>query len=365
MVRVIVRILHAEAAPTAGPYVRLLAEARRSVADGLRAGFVAAGADDVRLVSGPSDDTPFGARLRAVLAEAGKGPFGLVVLGSGSIPLAGPVDLRAFVATAARDTQDALANNRYSADVVAIARADALPRLPDLPGDNALPRWLEGQAAWSVADMRSRWRLQVDLDSPLDVELIRPGALPANVATRVRERLEAVRDVAADRRLEMVVAGRTSAGTLRWLERHAAARVRALVEERGLRASAREALGSTGEAGETADARPQRPPRSILGALLDRDGPEALGDRLAELGEAALVDSRVLLAHRLGADEAAWPSPENRFASDLLDADRVADPWLRALTRSAADAPIPILLGGHTLVGPGLRLAIRPPRRRR
>ena len=64
----------------------------------------------------------------------------------------------------------------------------------------------------------------------------------------------------------------------------------------------------------------------------------------------------MLLAHRLGVDESAWPSAEDRFASDLLLPERVADPWLRALTASALAAPIPVLLGGHTLVGPGLRL---------
>ena len=72
---------------------------------------------------------------------------------------------------------------------------------------------------------------------------------------------------------------------------------------------------------------------------------------------------RVLLAHRSGVDESAWPSPEDRFASVLLLAERVHDPWLRALTRAAAEAPIPVLLGGHTLVGPGLRVALRPRRR--
>jgi len=96
----------------------------------------------------------------------------------------------------------------------------------------------------------------------------------------------------------------------------------------------------------------------VLGLVLDDRGPEALGGVLAELGNGALVDSRVLLAHRLGADEAAWPRAEDRFASDLLLADRVADPWLRALTTAARDASIPILLGGHTLVGPGVRLAL-------
>ena len=46
-------------------------------------------------------------------------------------------------------------------------------------------------------------------------------------------------------------------------------------------------------------------------------------------GDAALVDTRVLLAHRLGADERRWPAAEDRFASDLLLHEHVADPWLR------------------------------------
>ena len=97
---------------------------------------------------------------------------------------------------------------------------------------------------------------------------------------------------------------------------------------------------------------------SLLGMLLDRDGPEALGTRLAELGQAAVIDTRVLLAHRFGADEAGWPRAEDRFASDLLLPDRIEDAWLRGLTAAAVTAPIPVVLGGHTLVGPGLGLAI-------
>jgi hypothetical protein len=107
----------------------------------------------------------------------------------------------------------------------------------------------------------------------------------------------------------------------------------------------------------------QRPARSSLGLLLDRDGPEAFGPRLAELADAALVDTRVLLAHRFGAEESGWPVAEDRYASDLLLPDRIDDPWLRDLTASARDATIPVVLGGHTLVGPGLRLAIRGDRR--
>jgi len=106
-----------------------------------------------------------------------------------------------------------------------------------------------------------------------------------------------------------------------------------------------------------AGATPRRP-RSILGELLDRDGPEALALAVSRLADAAVIDTRVLMAHRFGPAESAWPSAEDRFASDLLLDSTIADPWLRALTSSAATATAdhPILLGGHTLVNGGLRL---------
>jgi hypothetical protein len=364
---VTVIILHPEPGPDTGPLERLLGEVRRTRAEALRAAFATLGADEVRVVSGPPDDVTFGRRLGAAVDRAR--PGGLVILGSGAVPLATPTDLAAFLDVARTDDRTALANNRYSADIVAIASAAALPAIPDLPGDNALPRWLEERAGWSVGDLRGRWRLQVDLDSPLDLLLTGQGA--GGWATPALERLEAVRDALGDRRAEVVVAGRTSAGTLAWLERHAAARTRAIVEERGLRASSPLAMAPLPtDANPRADdllagtSRP-RPPRSVLGLLLDETGPDALGRILAELGDAAVVDSRVLLAHRLGADERAWPSAEDRFASDLLSPASIADPWLRTLTAAAADASIPVLLGGHALVGPGIRLLTTPRRRRR
>ena len=359
MARVIVRILHPPLAPTAGPLERLLAAARVAAAERHLAGFRRAGADDVAIVSESADDTPFGARLRRLVAIAVEQAAGLVVLGSGSIPLATLADRSRFIDAAAGriGPRTALANNRYSADAIAIAGPSELPPIPDMPSDNALPRWLTERAGWSVSDFGRSWRLQVDLDSPLDVELAFPGRTADPGLDLVRMRLAAVRAVAADRRAEILVSGRTSATSLRWLETRTAARTRALVEERGLRASSRLALGESPSDGLS----PERPPRSLLGVLLDRDGPEALGILLAGLADGALVDIRVLLAHRLGPDERAWPSAEDRFASDLLLPDLVRDPWLRALTASAATAPIPIVLGGHSLVGPGIRLAIRRP----
>jgi hypothetical protein len=354
MAGVVVLILHRQAASGAGPLERWVADARLQVAEDRRMAFVAAGARDARIVSGPPDDTTFGARLRAFV-EAER-PAGLVVLGSGSIPLARPADLRAFLAAGGAPAPIALTNNRFSADVVAVSRAEVLREVPDLTADNALPRWLDEVCGYPVAERRG-WHLGVDVDGPLDVVLLqgRGVVAPPEVdLAPVLDALERLAAAAADRRAEVVVAGRTSAATLAWLERYRPARVRALVEERGLRGASLAAIADP--AGATSL---RRPPASVLGALLDRDGPAALGGLIAKLGDGAAIDSRVLLAHRHGADERAWPSAEDRFASDLLLADRIADPWLRELTTSAATASVPIVLGGHTLVGPGLRLALR------
>lgn len=351
---VTVLVLHPPLPAGAGPLAGALDAARRELAARHLAGFRAAGAATVALVEEARVE-PFGARLRRLAAEAGTP--GLVVLGSGAMVLARPADYRAFVAAAASDVPAALANNRFSADVVAVAGAAVLRGLPDLPADNALPRWLEEVEGYPVGDLRRRWRLGFDLDSPADVVLA-GGALPSAAAgSPLSAQLAAVRSVIADRRAELSVAGRVSVGTLAALERRAPCRIRALVEERGLRAASRLAQGDSPWTRPTAASRAaDRPPVSTLGLLLDRDGPGQLGRLLARLGDASIVDTRVLLAHRLGPDEEVWPRPEDRFASDLLLPDQVADPWLRSLTTAATAAPIPVLLGGHTLVSPGLRL---------
>jgi hypothetical protein len=364
---VLVLILHAEAARGSGPLEGELAEARRALAERQRRRWLAAGADEVAVAAGPPDGRTFGERLRGATSSgpsAAARAGGLVVLGSGSIPLATAADLRRFVQVAAGPGGRALANNRYSADVVAISRVEDLTGLPPLPADNALPRWLEERAGVAVTDLAGRWRLGVDVDTPLDLVVlefagaIRRGAWGHALAGgRLATRLDALSDVLRNRRAELLVAGRVSAATLRFLQAGVECRVRALVEERGLKAASR--LAQSGAAAN------QRPPRSVLGTLLDRDGPESLARHVAVLGDAAIVDTRVLMAHRRGAAESAWPPAEDRFASDLLDPAAVADPWLAALTAAAAGSPVghPILLGGHTLLNGGLRLLAERARR--
>lgn len=352
MTRVRAIILHPLPGPDAGPLVRAYAAMREANARRLVAAFAGL-ADEATVLEVGSGSRTFGEILRTEAAR--DRDAGLVILGSGSVPLATASDLALFVAAARATGGPALANNRYSADIVAFPAGAPLASLPDLTADNSLPRWLEDHGL-PVRDVRGRTRLQIDLDSPLDgLLLAADGSGPFGLAAAlqacsvetasVRHAVEGIRAIARDQRAELLVAGRVSAATLRWLERRTASRTRALVEERGLRT-----------------ARPgQRAPRSVLGSLLDIRGAAALGAIVAELADAAVIDSRVLLAHRLGADERAWPDAEDRFASDLLADERVRDPWLRELTRSAREGGPPILLVGHTLVGPGLPTVLGAP----
>ena len=85
--------------PGHGPHPRTRARGRRgparaasldaawaALAEHHRLGFLAAGAAEAVVRREPADGTPFGARLRRLVAELR--PAGLVVLGAGSIPLA-------------------------------------------------------------------------------------------------------------------------------------------------------------------------------------------------------------------------------------------------------------------------------------
>src|SRR3990170_2952873 len=100
MMRVAVRIFHPP--PPSGdaqPLSGWLHAARTRLAERHLAGFEAAGAADVRVVSGSAEDVPFGRRVRGLLPEL-RGFDGLVLLGAGAVPLATPADRRRFVAAA-------------------------------------------------------------------------------------------------------------------------------------------------------------------------------------------------------------------------------------------------------------------------
>ncbi len=265
----------------------------------------------------------------------------------------------ALTATAADRAVDALGYVGAGALALAGDLHAALAALDDCPTDNAAARHLE-EAGFTARDLAARPLSRVDVDTPLDLALLRlatrlprqrhPDAtvhrflemarLPGGGALEVPHLAE-IAEVMRTQRAELVVAGRIPSAVWTQLEHETACRVRAIVEERGMR-SARSGT-----------------PRSILAALLRRSSAADLVEELAALGDAVILDSRVLMAALAGtADGTAWPPDEERFASDFLDPARVGTPWLRELTEAARASRVPFLLGSHTLVSDGLRLLV-------
>jgi hypothetical protein len=269
------------------------------------------------------------------------------------------VDDQALDGLASPIAGEVVANNRFSADAFVVAGdlSAALAALEEVEADNGAVRRLE-EAGFRSRDLRGAAWSRFDVDTPLDLALLRlstrlpglrrPGGpvsgflematLPGGRRLEIPH-LDEIGAVMRDPRGELLVAGRVPAATLAHLETETACRVRAFVEERGMRA----ARGSG--------------PRSLLADWAARHGPAELTRELASLADAVVLDTRVLMAARAGSpDAAAWPPAEERFASDFGDAARVATPWLRELTEAAASAPVPVLLGGHAQVSDGLHL---------
>jgi hypothetical protein len=269
-----------------------------------------------------------------------------------------------------------VANNRFSADAFVVAASvhreapdgtmrhgvsleRALERLESCSTDNAAVRCLETLGLASRDLTSSNWA-RFDVDTPLDLALLRlatrlpglrrpeasvssflemarlPGGKPLAVPN-----IERIGSVIRNRVGELVIAGRIPAALLRELETESACRVRAFVEERGMRS-----------------ARDQRP-RSLLARWLQEHGPAGLVTELAALGDAVVLDTRVLMAALSGsAEEHHWPPAEERFASDFGDTAPIRTDWLRELVEAVNASRVPFLLGGHALIADGLSMIV-------
>jgi hypothetical protein len=303
-------------------------------------------------------------RLLARVQAEGRPLDAIGYAGAGALALAGDDLLEALVSPV---PGEAVGNNRFSTDAFVVAgKPDgrlsltaALSALEGCSTDNAAIRCLEA-AGFAVRDLATATWARFDVDTPLDLALLRLASrlpttrrsdgvvaaflematLPGGRSLELPHFAE-VGKILRDREKQLVVAGRIPSAAWAYLETESACRVRCFIEERGMR-TARDAV-----------------PHSLLADWTERLGPADLVTELATLGDAVILDSRVLMAARAGSSDGAdWPPAEERFASDFLDSSAIATPWLAELTSAAADAPVPFLLGGHALVSDGLRILV-------
>ena len=264
-----------------------------------------------------------------------------VYFSGGSVPL---LSTQEFVGIAQALTQAdgvVVTNNLYSADLVAFSPGSALAQVALPASDNPLARLLVEQAGLAAQPLPRSVSSQFDIDSPADLVVL---TLVGGAGPRLQCLLDSWQlDVAPYRRVlplfcdstrQILVAGRAGSQVWRYLERDTACRVRFFAEERGMQAEGREERGQA---------------RSLVGYYLAEVGVERFFCILADLADAAFLDTRVLLAH-----EGVQASRSERFLSDLGRWEEIEEPFLRRLTEGASRAPIPALLGGHSLMSGGL-----------
>lgn len=286
----------------------------------------------------------FGRRLAGLVRD--RGLEAVVSLGGGALPLLAPADFDQIARRLAAG--EVVTNNLFSSDLTAFpVTPAAITAIESVSRDNALARALQ-DIGLAVEPLPVTLATRFDLDTPTDLVSLaiaveagvaRPGPRLADFvrAAEIESgRFRAVLPLLTDRAAGIVVAGRVGAPAWAYLETETACRVRVFAEERGMEADARPARGEV---------------RSLLAYHLEAVGKARFFETLAELGDAVFLDSRVLLAHRR-----LDPSRADRFLSDLGDPGGIADPFLREFTGAALAAPVPVLLGGHSLMSGDLML---------
>jgi hypothetical protein len=279
----------------------------------------------------------FGRRLREV--AAGFGFSRLLYMGGGMGSLLPASELAALAERALALDRGVLTNNPYSADLVALAPASTLASI-DLPDTDNDLAWRLAAAGLPVESLPPTAASRLDLDTPNDLAIasLHPACGPAlrKLVVGLPLDTQRARRVASEMHNsqgQVLAYGRVSAASWAVLE-SLPCQSRIFAEERGMRASGRLA---------------HRQVRAWIGAFLQQAGPRIFFQTLAGACTAALLDSRVLFAH-LGLS----PTAGDRFHSDLLQPGPIADPAIRAFTEAAADVPVPLLLGGQSLVSGGL-----------
>lgn len=288
----------------------------------------------------PPDNTfHFGHHLHALAAKYGVER--LFYMGGGSGALLSADQMASIVERLQMADDILITNNYYSTDFCAFAPVTALDAIEPPTADNDLG-WLLGEKAGLPNKSLPRSAsTQLDVDTPTDLMVLVPHP-GVGAHTRIfldgldmdTSHIEEAMLPLTDRDAEVLIAGRVSSAVWQYLERETACRTRVYAEERGMRASGRQARGEV---------------QSLLGHYYQQVGPRHFFKILSGLGQAVFLDSRVIFAH-LG----LWPPASDRYNSDLRLPQRIENDAVREFTIAAMESPVPVVLGGHSLVSGGI-----------
>jgi hypothetical protein len=288
----------------------------------------------------PDSPFHFGQRLAGLIEEYAARR--VLYSGGASAPLMKAVQWVETLTRLAGSERLAVTNNVHSSDWAGFTPADeAAPIIAQQANDNGIAWALAHEAGWPVESMPASAATRFDLDTPTDLLIAgrHPGVGPSlrRYLDQMDWKAPQLDGVLAEMAREggsLIVAGRVSETAWAALERATRCWVRVFAEERGMRASGRQTRGEV---------------RSLLADHLERVGSAGFFDELAGLANGVLLDSRVIMAAR-----GLWPAKQDRFNADLHRWEKIAEPFLRRFTRAAAEARVPVVMGGHSIVAGGL-----------
>jgi hypothetical protein len=282
----------------------------------------------------------FGQRLRDVITRHGM--EAVIYMGGASAPLISAEDLKLVAAGLSEGRSVVYSNNLQSADIIAFRPASAIQDI-DPPGADNLLGWLLREAGLELKALPGSARFHFDIDTPTDLVIL---SLQPDTGPRAKRELERLnwppdrvaraRDRLSIPMSEIVLIGRVGPRIVTFINDHFQCRLRVFSEERGMKALGRDTRGEV---------------VSFLGLFLDEHGPEGLFRYIGRIGHAAFIDSRVMMAHG-----GRTVSDHDRYNSDLGRSTLIADPRVRSFTEAAMGCPVPVVLGGHSVVNGGLRL---------
>ena len=242
----------------------------------------------------------FGARLLETVERNGvRRPL---YFGAGSAPMLGAEAFEALCRRLLAAERSVIANNLLSADFFGITPPEALRRVALPAGeDNNLPFLLMRQGGLEAVQLELTMATEFDVDTPTDLGVLtcrgREGQRPAASSTQAApdtSRLEAVMPVLVRRRSEVTLIGRVATNIWGKVPSDLMpGQKRLYVEERGMKASGREARGDV---------------RSLVGHFLAAGRARSVCSSCSPASRhAVFFDSRVMLHHRRRAVRAAGP----------------------------------------------------------
>ncbi len=294
---------------------------------------------EVHLNTIPPDQFHYGRQLQAAIRQNElKKVFCLNGAGS---PLISADELKMVCETLLGRENFVYTNNTQSVDVAAFTVPPHLDSI-ELPAmDNSLALTLRDQLGLEMELMPHSLGLLFDIDTPSDLLILGAGPFTGPRTKAAIDSLqldysilEQAKAVLSDEYEDVALIGRVGAPIIGRLNAVLKLRLRVFSEERGMKS-----LGRV-EAKEVV---------SLLGLLIEHAGLEKFFKYLSGLVRCAFIDSRVLTYHFQ-----QYPSDRDRFLSDLGRWQEVENPWLKEFTRAAVECPIPVILGGHSLVAGSL-----------